>query len=877
MSLTPLSRGHKKALNRENPVFRDMGFGNIVESIINGHNSLQSDTVNLGKSVVNEEIVQPYATWQLGTIETITGVAVSNPIRIRTANYINSKDTDKITILSGFEAYLYFYTHNGIDYVYQGMWNGLTLATSGGITVTSFDFRTLNSEYYYKIVLKKIDNSSIVTGDGVNVTYSILNIPKSLISEFATANGYNEDINKRSTWEHGGISAGTQDNATMHKRMRSRGYVNLTNVEKIIARPGYGFILYQFDTADSYVGYWQPSNFSFGSTITATWESEVDMLQIDKSLKYKIAFRKIDESNLVNDDWKAVSFLRSKINKIDLTIAASTDITAKCDIRKHTISVSSTPLDINNNPNANGVYKWQLLKTATSEYAKSCVIPVRKGYYYTISHTGDRFTFALYKYQYKSNVYATINLGKRIFTQTYTYYCDTDEYQFLIVYYNWAVTNPTITVTEIAKYSPEVGNIIGLRENMYKSKGNLALAIQEQKLEARVNAHIAANGLTIGGVTKTREQIRDWMLNRNNCLYRGKLKKKGKYIVDSADKPVELFGVGLFHTPDLVHKLHTKETLKLLKYHGVNIIRFPVQPRYYYSLGYNKDFYTRGYDTQAATIKNYLSQIINWCEELGLYVIVDWHVMEADGKTGADAYGDGGTGNGNAANPTLIAMATDLFTHVATNHSESPNVLYEILNEPFANTIASLASYITTIKGIITSHVTNPIIILGRCAPTTGYVYSNPATEQDVINNIDRAITDVWDWMQSNGHTDIYISVHDYVTDVNLLSTYQTHWNNNVPLFMTEWGNSDFSGNGAINDARAHALLDWHHTNAVPQCVWKWTYRDSTTSFLNPESDSDDGYYRYGFAESDLTHNGRLFLKQFEKNAFEDYITRSAV
>lgn len=43
MSLTPLSNGHKKALNRESPTMRDIGFGNLLGNIVDNVISTQAD------------------------------------------------------------------------------------------------------------------------------------------------------------------------------------------------------------------------------------------------------------------------------------------------------------------------------------------------------------------------------------------------------------------------------------------------------------------------------------------------------------------------------------------------------------------------------------------------------------------------------------------------------------------------------------------------------------------------------------------------------------------------------------------------------------------------------------------------------------------
>ena len=66
-----------------------------------------------------------------------------------------------------------------------------------------------------------------------------------------------------------------------------------------------------------------------------------------------------------------------------------------------------------------------------------------------------------------------------------------------------------------------------------------------------------------------------------------------------------------------------------------------------------------------------LHNIVDWCEELGTYVIIDWHVLTPGDP---NAYLDGrGASTG---------VAIDFWRHIAQRYKDKSHVIYEIANEP---------------------------------------------------------------------------------------------------------------------------------------------------------------------------------------------------
>jgi endoglucanase len=371
------------------------------------------------------------------------------------------------------------------------------------------------------------------------------------------------------------------------------------------------------------------------------------------------------------------------------------------------------------------------------------------------------------------------------------------------------------------------------------AKSGLGFATLDLQLETRTTDYINENGYLIGGVDKTRAEIKDWILNRNNCLYCGKLHKSGQQLLDVNNNLVELLGIG---THDLMDydSLHTLESLKALKYYGVNCLRITayvgdnLMP---YSMGddgtVSKQSY--GYISKPSETKAVIEALVENCAELGIYAIIDWHVLAGDGD----------------ANQYSTQMQ-EFFTYFSTKYATYDNVLYELLNEPHANTAAQIGDLMKASYDIIHTNVVNPVIISGKASDYLDY-----------LNDV----------CVAKG-MDIFLSQHFYnVSGSNgatVAAEIQSHWNKGFALFCTEWGNANGLGLGNPDDAWATYIMEKLHSLGVSQCVWKFTYQNSTTGTLKwSKMAMNGGAYKYGgFIDNDLSHNGKFYFNYFKKFNF---------
>jgi len=135
-----------------------------------------------------------------------------------------------------------------------------------------------------------------------------------------------------------------------------------------------------------------------------------------------------------------------------------------------------------------------------------------------------------------------------------------------------------------------------------------------------------------------------------NC--HGKLSVEGVQLIDEHGQAVQLMGMsshGLHWFPNC----YSKESIQhLVERWGINLFRAAM----YVGEG--------GYSEQPS-LKTIVKNIVQWCKELGIYVMIDWHVL-TPGDPNAATY-DG---------------AVSFFVEMATEYKDEKHVLFEICNEP---------------------------------------------------------------------------------------------------------------------------------------------------------------------------------------------------
>lgn len=175
--------------------------------------------------------------------------------------------------------------------------------------------------------------------------------------------------------------------------------------------------------------------------------------------------------------------------------------------------------------------------------------------------------------------------------------------------------------------------------------------------------------------------------NDTPFLRHGSLSVDGAYLVDSNGEKIQLRGMsthGIAWFPDYINY----DTFKYLRDDwNTNCIRLSMYT-------YESGGYCNGGDKEK--LKELIKNGIDYAEQLGMYVIVDWHVL-------------------NDKNPLEYKDEAILFfDEISKLYSEKDNVIYEICNEP--NTTApweDITSYANAVIPTIRANDENCVIIVG--------------------------------------------------------------------------------------------------------------------------------------------------------------------
>lgn len=295
----------------------------------------------------------------------------------------------------------------------------------------------------------------------------------------------------------------------------------------------------------------------------------------------------------------------------------------------------------------------------------------------------------------------------------------------------------------------------------------------------------------------------------------GALSVKGTDILDKDGKVYQLKGVsthGIGWFPDYVNKDAFSDFQKC----GANAMRLAMysDEGAGYCTGGNKE-----------QLEGLIDKGVKACTELGMYVIIDWHVL-----------GEG--------DPTVHKdEAKKFFEKISKKYASYDNVLYEICNEPNGGVQwDTVKMYAEEVIPVIRANDKKAIIIVGT-----------PTWSQDVDIASENPIT---------GFDNIVYAVHFYAathTD-NIRSKVKTARKNGLPLIVSECSICDASGNGNIDYGQAEEWFQLINEYHLGYFAWNLSNKDETSSLVKSSVSKTSG-----FTKEDLSETGQWFSEQFGK------------
>lgn len=299
----------------------------------------------------------------------------------------------------------------------------------------------------------------------------------------------------------------------------------------------------------------------------------------------------------------------------------------------------------------------------------------------------------------------------------------------------------------------------------------------------------------------------------------GRLHVKGTKLVDKKGHEVQLRGVsthGLSWYPQYVNdkcfaQLHDKW--------GANVVRLAM-----YTEEYNG--YCSGDAKNRSDLKKLIKKGVRLAKKHKMYVIVDWHILS--------------DGNPNSHKKEAKAF----FREMSREFKGYNNVIYEICNEPNNGTSwKEIKSYARSVISTIRKNDKKAVIVVGT-----------PTWSQDV----DQAAID-----PIKGDNIMY-ALHFYAAThkTDLRNKMTAAINKGLPVFVTEYGICDASGNGAIDKREADRWIQTMDEYGVSYIAWNLSNKQESSSIIKSSCPKVSG-----FKKSELSDEGRWLYHLLRKKA----------
>ena len=293
----------------------------------------------------------------------------------------------------------------------------------------------------------------------------------------------------------------------------------------------------------------------------------------------------------------------------------------------------------------------------------------------------------------------------------------------------------------------------------------------------------------------------------------GKLKVEGSKLIDQSRNQIQLKGMSS-HGLQWFGNFANYNAIKELKDKwGQTVFRAAM----YTNEG--------GYLSNHA-LKDKVHEIVRACIDLGVYVIIDWHILSDN-------------------NPMEhVTEAKEFFNEMSKTYSRVPNIFYELCNEPNGNWV--------TWDGYIKPYAEQLISVIRANDPDSIIIVGTPTWSQDVNIATSRPLN----------YNNIMYTVHFYagthgqwlrdrVTDVT---------NRGFAIFVTEWGTMDSSGNGGINYGETEQWMNLLRDKKISWANWSLSNSGQTHSVIQNWGNPNGPW-----SDNDLTESGKLVKKYMKQ------------
>lgn len=205
--------------------------------------------------------------------------------------------------------------------------------------------------------------------------------------------------------------------------------------------------------------------------------------------------------------------------------------------------------------------------------------------------------------------------------------------------------------------------------------------------------------------------------------------------------------------------------------------------------------------------------VIEAAIEAGIYVIVDWHAHQPEPEA-----------------------ASRFFAYIARKYGDHPNVIYETYNEPLPehDWPGVVKPYHLAVIPHIRAHDPDNLIVAGT-----------PSWSQDV----EVAAADPLPFSNIAYTLHFYAGSHRQPLRDKALAAMDL----GAALFVTEWGSTEASGDGPVDEAETRLWWDFMEEHGISHANWSVADKVETSAALRPGASGTGGW-----TEDQITPSGRF-------------------
>lgn len=292
----------------------------------------------------------------------------------------------------------------------------------------------------------------------------------------------------------------------------------------------------------------------------------------------------------------------------------------------------------------------------------------------------------------------------------------------------------------------------------------------------------------------------------------GALHVEGARLIGSSGEPVQLRGIsthGIAWFPDYINDACFAQLHDEWK---ANVIRLAMYTAEYggYCTGGDKEY-----------LKGLIRDGVKYAGNHDMYAIIDWHILSD-------------------SDPNIyLEEAKDFFGEMSAEYADADNILYEICNEPNGSTgWNEIKAYAREVIPVIRANDEDAVIIVGtpNWSQFVDQAAADPITEYD----------------------NIMYTLHFYAATHkdDLRDKMAAALDSDLPVFVTEYGICDASGNGAIDQEQADRWVELMDRYGVSYAAWNLSNKDESSAILKSTCGKTSG-----FEEGDLSASGQWLFK----------------